>query len=56
MWIVFDWAKTKAFGPFDNKEAAQDWLAKQGILLGQYEDQEVGLMELHSTSEVLETI
>lgn len=31
MWIVFDWAETKAFGPFDTRADAIRWLDNQGI-------------------------
>lgn len=56
MFIVFDWNKTEAFGPFDTKAAAEDWLAKQGILLGQYEDQEVSIMELQDDDATLKEV
>lgn len=51
--IVFDWAKTQAYGPFPSMSAAEDWLAAQQILLGQYEDNEVSIMSLLSINERL---
>lgn len=56
MWIVVDYNKTKCFGPFQTKDEAEEWLAKQGIPLGQYEDQEVGVTELRPITEQLEMI
>lgn len=54
MWIVTDWHKTKFFGPFNSKNDAEEWLAKQGVMLGQYESQEVSVNELRPTTEILE--
>ena len=56
MFVVVDWHKTKLYGPFETKEAAEDWLAEQGILDGQYEDQEVSICALRPQTEKLEDI
>ena len=56
MFIVFDWNKTKAFGPFETQDQAEDWLASLGIGLGSYEDQEVSVMKLSPITEKLEMI
>lgn len=51
--IVFDWAKTQAYGPFPSLSAAEDWLAAQQILIGQYEDNDVSIVPLFSVNEKL---
>lgn len=47
-WIVIDWHHTEVFGPFFTKDEAEDWLAKQGIHIGEYADQEVSVTQLKS--------
>lgn len=54
--IVFDWANTQAYGPFPSRSAAEDWLAAQNILLGQYKDNQVSIIPLSSIHEKLPTI
>ena len=56
MWIVVDWNNTKHFGPFQTEDEAEEWLAKQGIMLGQYEDQEVSVTRLAPLTEQLDLI
>ena len=56
MFAVHDSNKERIYGPFNTKEEAEEWLAKQGIYVGQYEMQEVSILPLYATSEKLEDI
>lgn len=54
--VVVDWNQTKVYGPFDSKGSAEEWLAKQNIYVGQYDEQEVSILPLLDKSQQLETI
>jgi hypothetical protein len=51
VWVVIDHYNDVPYGPFDTKEAAEDWLANQGIPLGQYMDQDVSVDQVRPTTE-----
>jgi hypothetical protein len=52
MWVVVDWHDTKFIGPFASEENAQDWLATKDVLIGQYEDNEVGIYRIEDANQV----
>lgn len=56
MWIVVDWHDTRFFGPFNSEGEAENWLAGQNILIGQYEDNEVSINKLEGLSARLHEI
>ena len=56
MFIVFDWHDTKAYGPFETKDGAENWLAGQGIFIGQYDDNEVTINSLCPVTDRLTEI
>ena len=56
MFVVIDTCHSECFGPFDSSETAAEWLAKQGIYDGQYDDQEVRISEVLPSSASLKDI
>ena len=56
MWIVFDDSNYKPYGPFINQHDAEEWLAKQGIYIDQYSENEVSVMKMKPITETLPSV